>query len=46
MDDIIIIDDFLNEEELDYMLSLSNYKDDSWIPHGSCPQGNEMFDDF
>ena len=46
MDDIVIIDDFLNEEELDYISSLSNYKDDTWRPHGSCPQGKVMFDDF
>ena len=45
MDDIVIIDDFLNEEELDYISSLSNYKDDTWRPHGSCPQGKVMFDD-
>ena len=46
MDDIVIIDDFLNEEELSYISSLSNYKDETWELNGSCPQGNKMFEDF
>ena len=46
MDDIVVIDDFLNEEELSSMCSKSTYKDDTWRPHGSCPQGKVMFDDF
>tara|TARA_R100000152_G_C6682804_1_gene116261 strand:- start:117 stop:629 length:513 start_codon:yes stop_codon:yes gene_type:complete len=46
MDDIIIIDDFLNEEELSYITSASTYKDDTWVIHGSSPQGKEMFEDF
>ena len=46
MDDIIIIDDFLNEKELSHISSLSTYTNDKWIIHGSNPVGSTMFPDF
>ena len=35
MDDIIVVDDFLNQEELTHMGSISSYKDDHWQIHNS-----------
>ena len=35
MDDIVVIDDFLSEEELMKITSLSTYKNESWIIHQS-----------
>ena len=49
MDDIIVIDDFLSEEELGHMTSASTYKNDNWEIHGSVPMGSnqlEIFGDF
>ena len=46
MDDIIVIDDFLNEEELAMVGSLSTYTDEKWNIHGSAPLGKEVFPDF
>ena len=46
MDDIVVIDDFLNEEELSSMCSKSTYKDDTWVIHGSSPQGSQTVEDF
>ena len=40
MDDIIVIDDFLSEEELVKMTSASTYKNDNWKIHGSHPMGS------
>ena len=40
MDDIIVIDDFLSEEELVKMTSASTYKNDNWVIHGSHPRGS------
>ena len=40
MDDIIVIDDFLSEEELVKMTSASTYKNDNWKIHGSHPRGS------
>ena len=46
MDDIIVIDDFLNEEELTMAGDLSTYTDERWNIHGSSPVGSTMFPDF
>ena len=46
MDDIIVIDNFLTEEELTHMSSRSFYKDESWEIHGSSPHGSLKFPDF
>tara|TARA_R100001082_G_C4313022_1_gene137649 strand:- start:150 stop:662 length:513 start_codon:yes stop_codon:yes gene_type:complete len=46
MDDIIVIDDFLNEEELTRVGSLETYTNDQWKIHGSLPEGREVFPDF
>ena len=49
MDDIIVIDDFLSEEELVHMTSASTYKNDNWVIHGSLPRDlnqSEIFEDF
>ena len=46
MDDIIVIDDFLNEEELTRVGSLATYTNDHWAIHGSNPEGSSMFQDF
>ena len=46
MDDIIVIDNFLTEEELTHMSSWSFYKDESWEIHGSSPNGSLKFPDF
>tara|TARA_B100001113_G_scaffold180542_1_gene147796 strand:- start:1022 stop:1534 length:513 start_codon:yes stop_codon:yes gene_type:complete len=46
MDDIIVIDDFLNEEELSMVGSLSTYTDEKWNIHGSTLKGGEVFPDF
>ena len=40
MDDIVVIDDFLSEEELGHMTSASTYKNDNWVIHGSNPRGS------
>ena len=46
MDDIIVIDDFLNEEELAMVGNLSTYTDEKWTIHGSAPVGSTMVPDF
>ena len=46
MDDIVVIDDFLNEAELSHLGSGSTYKNDHWVIHGSNPEGSLMCQDF
>ena len=46
MDDIVVIDDFLSEEELGNMSSASTYKNDHWTIHGSNPVGSSRVGDF
>ena len=46
MKDIVIIDDFLTQEELIHIQDENSYKDKTWILHGSFPQGKEMIEDF
>ena len=41
MKDIIIVDDFLNEEELNHIASASTYKDCSWTIHNSFDEKND-----
>ena len=42
MDDIIVIDNFLTEEELTMACSLPTYKNDTWEINGSAPKGREV----
>ena len=50
MDDLIVIDDFLNDEELTTVSSASTYTNDKWIIQGafpsSFPVGKELPPDF
>ena len=46
MDDIIVIDDFLNEEELITVTTASTYTNNKWNIHGSAPVGKESLPDF
>ena len=46
MDDIIVIDDFLNEEELITVTTASTYTNNKWNIHGSAPVGSTMVPDF
>ena len=43
MDDIVIIDDFLNEQELRQIQSISTYKDPYWQIHNS-DENQDVFD--
>ena len=46
MDDIIVIDDFLNEEELIAVTAASTYTNDKWKIQGAVPNGSLQFPDF
>ena len=46
MDDIVVIDNFLSEEELANMASAFTYKNDYWRIHGSNPVGSSRVGDF
>ena len=46
MDDIIVIDDFLNEEELTMVGDLSTYTNNKWKIQGPAPVGKESLPDF
>ena len=44
MEDIIIINDFLNQEELSRVQDVNTYRDSHWEIHNSTPKDQNVFD--
>ena len=44
MEDIVIIDDFLNQEELSLVQDVNTYRDSHWQIHNSTPKDQNVVD--